>query len=287
MSESEADSISLRKIELSEPEYYSDINPKLYSQRKPFIWLWQMFDRSPLGLNALFAHRFRRMLAPLIFKSVGENFKCWQYVEWSFGYNLSIGNNVVIHRHVLLDDRDLERYAEIGETLPRGNRVIAGRWPAAPQTPNGVSIEEGFARNLGVRVGSKVTLDVQGVPVDFVVNALDHLSHKADINKRCFHLVDPVGYRVGDVLDIFRKKTAPAFQVALQVGLAGGWWFVANWTLGAGMVAGFLLWLLVLGLVAIFDDHVSADRFVWGATWITVGYFISRGLAKATRVLEQ
>lgn len=89
----------------TEPEYYSDINPTLYSQRKPFIWLWQMFDRSPLGLNALLAHRFRRMLAPLIFKSVGANFKCWQFVEWSFGYNLSIGNNVVIHRHVLLDDR--------------------------------------------------------------------------------------------------------------------------------------------------------------------------------------
>ncbi|HET8783464.1 MAG TPA: acyltransferase [Pyrinomonadaceae bacterium] len=89
----------------TEPEYYSDINSKLYSERKPFIWLWQMFDRSTLGLNALFAHRFRRMLAPLIFKSVGVNFKCWQYVEWSFGYNLTIGNNVVIHRHVLLDDR--------------------------------------------------------------------------------------------------------------------------------------------------------------------------------------
>jgi acetyltransferase-like isoleucine patch superfamily enzyme len=26
-------------------------------------------------------------------------------VEWSFGYNLSFGDNVVIHRHVLLDDR--------------------------------------------------------------------------------------------------------------------------------------------------------------------------------------
>ena len=89
----------------TEPEYYTDINSKLYSQRKPFIWLWQMFDRSPLGLNALFAHRFRRMLAPLVFKSVGANFKCWQYVEWSFGYNLTIGDNVVIHRHVLLDDR--------------------------------------------------------------------------------------------------------------------------------------------------------------------------------------
>ena len=89
----------------TEPEYYVDIDAKLYNERKPMIWLWQMFDRSPLGLNSLFAHRFRRMLAPLIFRSVGENFKCWQFVEWSFGYNVSFGNNVVVHRHVLLDDR--------------------------------------------------------------------------------------------------------------------------------------------------------------------------------------
>ena len=45
------------------------------------------------------------MLAPLIFRSVGDDFKCWHFVEWSFGYNLSFGNNVVVHRHVLLDDR--------------------------------------------------------------------------------------------------------------------------------------------------------------------------------------
>ena len=89
----------------TEPEYYSDIDGKLYSERKPMIWLWQMFDRSPLGQNALLAHRFRRMLAPLIFRTVGDNFKCWHFVEWSFGYNLSFGNNVVVHRNVLLDDR--------------------------------------------------------------------------------------------------------------------------------------------------------------------------------------
>jgi acetyltransferase-like isoleucine patch superfamily enzyme len=89
----------------TEPEHYSDIDANLYAKRKPMIWLWQMFDRSPLGQNALVAHRLRRALAPLIFRSVGENFKCWQFVEWSFGYNLSFGNNVVVHRHVLLDDR--------------------------------------------------------------------------------------------------------------------------------------------------------------------------------------
>lgn len=89
----------------TEPEYYTDIDTKRYAERKPMIWLWQMFDRSPLGQNAMLGHRFRRMLAPLIFRKVGDNFKCWHFVEWSFGYNLSFGNNVVVHRQVLLDDR--------------------------------------------------------------------------------------------------------------------------------------------------------------------------------------
>jgi acetyltransferase-like isoleucine patch superfamily enzyme len=89
----------------TEPEYYVDIDGKAYAERKPFIWLWQMYDRSPLGQNALLGHRFRRMLAPLIFRRVGENFKCWHFVEWSYGYNLSFGDNVIVHRHVLLDDR--------------------------------------------------------------------------------------------------------------------------------------------------------------------------------------
>ncbi|MEK6254175.1 MAG: hypothetical protein N2B05_05730, partial [Gemmatimonadales bacterium] len=34
-----------------EPEYYRDIDPERYYERKPLIWLWQMFDRSPLGAN--------------------------------------------------------------------------------------------------------------------------------------------------------------------------------------------------------------------------------------------
>ena len=81
----------------TEPEYYTDIDVGAYTERKPFIWLWQMFDRSPLGQNALLGHQFRKMLAPLVFRRVGQNFKCWQFVEWSFGYNLSFGDNVVVH----------------------------------------------------------------------------------------------------------------------------------------------------------------------------------------------
>ena len=89
----------------TEPEYYSNIDAQRYAERKPLIWFWQMFDRSPVGQNALLGHRLRRMLAPMIFARVGENFKCWHFVEWSFGYNLTFGDNVVVHRNVLLDDR--------------------------------------------------------------------------------------------------------------------------------------------------------------------------------------
>ncbi len=60
------------------------------------------------------------------------------------------------------------------------------------------------------------------VPVDFVVEALDVISHKADITKKCYHLVDPVGYRVGDVLDIFsRAAHAPRMNLFINAALLG------------------------------------------------------------------
>lgn len=60
------------------------------------------------------------------------------------------------------------------------------------------------------------------VPVDYVVAALDHIAHQPGIARRCFHLVDPVGYRVGDVLDIFsRAAHAPRMNVFVNAALLG------------------------------------------------------------------
>ncbi len=61
------------------------------------------------------------------------------------------------------------------------------------------------------------------VPVDFVVRCIDHLSHgKAALNGKCFHLVDPMGYRVGDVLDIFSKAAhAPKMNLFINAALLG------------------------------------------------------------------
>ncbi len=97
-------SLDPRNITL-EPEYYVEIDPERYHTVKPLLWLWQMFDRSHLSGNVHLGVRFRRLLAPHIFKRCGRNFKCFNHVEFSFGYNLEVGDDVVIHRHVLLDDR--------------------------------------------------------------------------------------------------------------------------------------------------------------------------------------
>src|ERR687892_1561158 len=65
----------------------------------------------------------------------------------------------------------------------------------------------------------------------------------------------------------------------LQVGLAGGSWFRANWTLGAGMVAGFLIWLLVLSLVAMASSAYVRWRVVAAAVSLAF-FFILGGIAE-------
>jgi acetyltransferase-like isoleucine patch superfamily enzyme len=107
-------SLDPRNVTL-EPEYYADVDQARFARVKPLLWLWYSFDRSPLGgQNVHLGVRFRRLLAPHLFARCGRNFKCFQFTEFSYGYNLEVGDDVVVHRHVLLDDRG-------GITL--GNRV--------------------------------------------------------------------------------------------------------------------------------------------------------------------
>ena len=89
-----------------EPEYYADVDDEKFQRVKPLLWLWYSFDRLPAGgQNVELGVRFRRLLAPHIFKKVGERFKAFHHVEFSYGYNIECGDDVVVHRHVLLDDR--------------------------------------------------------------------------------------------------------------------------------------------------------------------------------------
>ena len=65
----------------------------------------------------------------------------------------------------------------------------------------------------------------------------------------------------------------------LQVGLAGGSWLLVNWGLAAGMVTGFLVWLLVLSLVAMASSAYVKWRVVAGAVSLAF-FFILSGIAE-------
>jgi acetyltransferase-like isoleucine patch superfamily enzyme len=89
-----------------EPEYYADCDDVKFQRVKPLLWLWYSFDRlTAAGQNVELGVRFRRLLAPHIFRRCGERFKAFQHVEFSYGYNIECGDDVVVHRNVLLDDR--------------------------------------------------------------------------------------------------------------------------------------------------------------------------------------
>ncbi len=54
------------------------------------------------------------------------------------------------------------------------------------------------------------------VPVDFVVQAMDHIAHKSRLDGRCFHLTDPKPRRIGEVLNIF-AEAAHAPQMSMRI----------------------------------------------------------------------
>jgi acetyltransferase-like isoleucine patch superfamily enzyme len=123
-----------------EPEYYQEIDVDRYAPRKPLLWLWEMFDRSPLGENVDLGIRFRRILARHVFGSCGRNFKAFTHVRVSFGYNLHVGDGVVIHRHVLLDDRggidigDGSSVSDFANVYSHSHNIVDGRIVYLPKT---------------------------------------------------------------------------------------------------------------------------------------------------------
>jgi hypothetical protein len=80
-----------------EPEYYAECDDARFQKVKPLLWLWYSFDRTVVGgQNVELGVQLRRLLAPHIFKKCGENFKAFQFVEFSFGYNMKVGDQVEI-----------------------------------------------------------------------------------------------------------------------------------------------------------------------------------------------
>jgi len=86
-------------------EHFAEVDRQRFAERKPLLWFWQMFDRSPLGLNHWLGLRFRNMLGRHIFNHLGSGVRIYSGVDLTFGYNLSIGDGVTIRQRALLNDR--------------------------------------------------------------------------------------------------------------------------------------------------------------------------------------
>jgi acetyltransferase-like isoleucine patch superfamily enzyme len=89
-----------------EAEYYKEIDLDKWKRVKPLLWFWQMYDHSPAGRNVRLGTQLRYMLAQRVFKKCGTGVRIFHEVEFSFGYNMTVGNGVTIHRNVLIDDRE-------------------------------------------------------------------------------------------------------------------------------------------------------------------------------------
>ncbi|MGI9077352.1 MAG: acyltransferase [Gemmatimonadaceae bacterium] len=155
-----------------EPEYYAECDDSRFQKVKPLLWLWYSFDRTALaGQNVDAGVRFRRLLAPLIFKRCGRNFKAFQHVEFSFGYNLEVGDDVVIHRHVLLDDRggivlgDKVSVSDYANVYSHTHSIVDQREVTNVQTviEDGVRITYHATVLAGVHVGTQGMIGAMAV----------------------------------------------------------------------------------------------------------------------------
>ena len=97
-----------------ESEYYAEKDEDRFQRSKHLQWLWRQFDATPMADNVEFALRFRQMLAEHLFASCGDDCRFFKGISVTYGHNIEVGDNVVIHDDVHLDDRG---------TLTIGDRV--------------------------------------------------------------------------------------------------------------------------------------------------------------------
>ncbi|WP_254861619.1 acyltransferase [Halovivax gelatinilyticus] len=88
-----------------ESEYYAEKDEEAFRRSKHLQWLWRQFDSLPIADNVAFALRFRQMLAEHLFDECGDDCRFFKGISFTYGHNIRVGDNTVIHDDVHLDDR--------------------------------------------------------------------------------------------------------------------------------------------------------------------------------------
>jgi putative ABC transport system permease protein len=103
---------------------------------------------------------------------------------------------------------------------PAGNVVTRGRWWGDESGPPRVSVEEAMARRLGLDVGSRLTFDVQGVPVEAEVTSLRRVDWQS-LTTNFFVVFSPGALDGAPATFVATARTPAATESALQSAVVG------------------------------------------------------------------
>jgi putative ABC transport system permease protein len=162
-----------------------------------------------------------------------------------------------------------------GEEIPAHNRIVAGRWHGHDRgAAAGLSVEEGIARTLGLKLGDRLTYDVAGVRVEapitslrqvewdsfqvnfFVIASSALLASHPGTFLTSFHLPGADAETVGEVVRRFPNVVAIdvamlVTQVQAMIGqVSRAISFIFVFTLAAGLL------VLYAGIASTHDERV-------------------------------
>jgi putative ABC transport system permease protein len=103
---------------------------------------------------------------------------------------------------------------------PAGNVVTRGQWWGAEPGPPRVSVEDMMARRLGVDVGSRLTFDVQGVPIEAEVTSLRKVDWQS-LTTNFFVVFSPGALDGAPTTFVATARTPAATEAALQSAVVG------------------------------------------------------------------
>lgn len=105
--------------------------------------------------------------------------------------------------------------------LPESNRIVAGALWSDPSRAE-ASVEERFARDLGIGLGSTIGFDVQGVVVDVVVTSVRAVEWQS-LSINFFLVIEPGVLDRAPALLLASARVPPGAEGALQDRVAAEW----------------------------------------------------------------
>lgn len=103
------------------------------------------------------------------------------------------------------------------DELDESNTIVEGEW-WSDEIPNEVSVEIEFARDLGAEVGSILTFDIQGTPVELRVSSLREVEWRS-FSINFFLVVEPGPLEAAPHFQMVGVRAEPASEDALQAEL--------------------------------------------------------------------